>query len=294
MILALAMVLAQDGVIERFKEKHAEFLKDQYRLEHAFQLGWLTQPDTEIDDINGEVDLDILWAQGSVPLPVTEDAYGFVGFRVESRRYERSATFGLLDEDETFTVAYLVLGGAGFVAPDLQLGAYAGFGIASDLDESLESDDYRIRGRMLATGRIDSRLFWKVGFDISEQDDGARVVPLIGGAIVFNEKLRLDALLPKWLLLTWEAAERFYLAVGWDLTGEEYHRFSAADVEGELRVDDYRFYVEARYHVVEKAGVWARFGVSTGPVELETDAGSVDEWQELQVFFEVGVSFDLF
>lgn len=294
MILVLAAFLAQEGVIERFKEKHGDFLRDQYRREHAFQIGWLTQPNTEIDDVMGEVDLDILWVQGSVPLPVTEDAYAFLGVRYDHRRYERNSTFGLLDEDETFTVAYLALGGAGFATPDLQLAAYVGFGIASDTDESLERDDYRIRGRALATGRIDSRLFWKLGFDISEQDDGARVIPLIGGAVVINDKVRLDALLPKWLLLTWEAAERFYLAVGWDLSGEEYHRFSAADVEGELRIDDYRFFIEARYHVVEKAGVWVKFGVSTGPVELETDAGTFDEWQELEVFLEIGLSFDLF
>jgi hypothetical protein len=294
MILAALMLLAQEGVIDRFKRAHGDFLEGQYRREHPVQAGWLVQPETEIHNVSGAFDFDNLWLQAATPLPVAEDAFAYLGLRCEHRTYDRNATFGLLDEDETLTTAYLATGGGVFTSPDLLLAAYAGFGVATDRDKSLERDDYRVQGRLIGAYRASPAVIVRAGLDVSEVDDRARVVPLIGGAWRITEKLRVDALLPKWLLVTWEAAQRVYLAAGYEITGEEYHLFSASGVEGELRIDEYRFYLEARWHVIEKAGVWLRVGVSTGPVELETAAGSVKEWQEPAPYIEVGLSFDLF
>ena len=294
MFEALILIAMQDGVIDRFKRAHGDFLEGQYRREHAFQAGWLTQPETEINDIPGEFDLDNAWFQGSSPLPVGEDAFAWIGLRYEHRRLDRNSMFALLDQDETLTVAYLATGMGYFATPDWLLAGYAGFGVASDFDAALTGDDYRLQGRLIASHRFSPSLFLRFGADASELDGRARIVPLIGGAWQITEKVRVDALLPKWLLVTWEAVERVYLAIGYEITGEEYRRRDGAGVESDLRNDEYRFYVEARWHVIEKAGVWVRLGVCTGAWELETPTVTVSEWQEFAPYVEAGLSFDVF
>jgi hypothetical protein len=284
----------QDGVIDRFKRAHGDFLEGQYRREHSFQAGWLTQPGTEIDDIPGEFDLDNLWFQGSSPLPVDDDAFAWIGLRYEHRRLNRNAMFALLDQDETLTVGHLATGAGLFATPDWLLAAYAGFGVASDFDAALTRDDYRLQGRLIASHRFSPSLFLRFGADGSETDGRARIIPLVGGAWQIAERVRVDALLPKWLLVTWEAAVGVYVAAGYEITGEEYRRRDAAGVDSDLRNDEYRFYVEARWHVIEKAGLWLRVGLCTGAWELETPTVTVSEWQELAPYVEAGISFDLF
>ena len=164
-------------------------------------------------------------------------------------------------------------------------------GIYSDLDESLETDDWQFQGNALGTYQLNEKWFLKLGFAVSEDFDQAAVIPLGGFAFVPSENLRVDIVLPHAATVTWRPLEDRSLVIipGVHLSGQQYH-IDVADRDGDIQIQDIRADITVQYDVADGARVSLSLGSNfRGKYEVEGDGGfEADADQEPSLYVAAG------
>ena len=119
-------------------------------------------PEGTIDDEPGELSFTQVLLDATVPIPQDEDSFLIAG--VAGRRAQRRLRGVPVLADDDLHRYGLRLGYGRFVNDELMVQGYWQPSIYSDLDGTLNSDDYRLYyGTLLAVYQTSPTWFWKAG-----------------------------------------------------------------------------------------------------------------------------------
>lgn len=275
-----------------FARSHGNFLVGASHPAPTFKLHASFQPEVGIEDNDVKVDLVKVKARLGKVYGVTEDVAITAGFNFGLRNYlfDGVGNFGT-DLDENLYEIAVDLGVNWFVNEKLLLSATFRPGIFSDLDSSLEADDWQFQGTAVGTYRLNKNWFVKLGVAIGEDFDKTNVIPIGGFTWVASDQLRIDVLLPRAATLTWQPWENHSLLIvpGLHLEGQQYH-VSTALGDGDIQIQDIRLDVTASYEVSDGARISLSVGSNfRGKYEVEGDAGFEDDAdQDPSVYLAIG------
>ena len=286
---------------------HSEFQHkaEPYRFLHKadpfrrpVRASFLYQGQTEVTGERGDLQWPQYGVNSLIPIPVDQDVTLLVGGDFEVRNYDFSTTFTGATQDDRYYKIDLQMGATWFVQEDLSVTGLFSPGVYSDLDGTLNHDDWYLEASALATYKSSDDLFFKVGIAADETFDDLGVYPLLGLAYLLTEDWRIDVLLPWGATLSWAASDQTTYSVGVELEGDAYNiRSSAATgkIETENRVQEIRLFVEVDHQFTEQVSAFGRFGTLLGgdydirtglPVGTDTD-GQI----EPALYFEFGVGW---
>lgn len=206
-----------------YRETHQGFLNGATRYRPQLQFSYLIQHDTRVKGDPGRFDLDHYTADGRIPIHVDPDTVVHFGPNFQARHYSSKIT-GQTSSNETFYKAGLHLGFSTFIEPDnWHLSATFSPGIHSDLDNSLNSKDWKFYADTLLTYRATDNVYFKFGAYYSGDFVDAPVLPLLGISVTFLDDFRFDMLLPKEIEFSWQFTPTTYLTLGTYLSGDQFY-----------------------------------------------------------------------
>lgn len=213
-----------------------------------------------------------------------------LGGEKRSRSGDNAGALGT-DLDQSLYEIAVELGANWFVSDKILISATFRPGTFSDLDESLEGDDFQYQGTAVGIYQWNDKWFLKLGVAVGEDFDQTSVVPVGGFSWVSSDRLRVDILLPKSATVTWQPWEDRSLIIvpGLHLQGQQYH-VNIGSREGEIQIQDIRTDVTASHEVAEGAHVSLSVGSNfRGKYEVEGDAGfEADADQDPSVYVAIG------
>lgn len=285
--LAIFLLAAEAGAQSEFVRTHGKFLMGATQPAPTFQLGASFQPNIGIEDTDVESDLVKVNTRLGKVFGVNEDVAIVTAFNYGLRNYEFDG--GGLDED-LHEIA-IELGANWFVSDDILIAATFRPGIFSDLDESIDGDDFQWQGNAVGIYQWSDNFFLKLGVAVGEDFDETSVVPIGGFTWVSSDQLRVDVLLPKSATVTWQPWENRSLLVvpGIHLQGQQYH-VNIGSREGDIQIQDIRADVTASYEVAEGSRVSLTVGSNfRGKYEVEGERGfDADADQDPSVYIGIG------
>lgn len=255
------------------------------------------QGQSEIEGERG----DLQWQQYNVnalfPIAVDQDVALLVGGNYEIRDYDFDTIAGATQDDRYHRID-LQLGGTWFVHDELSITGLFLPGIYSDLDGTLNHNDYYFHGSLLGTYRASESLFYKVGVAADETFDDVPVFPLLGLSYVMAPEWRIDVLLPWAATVSWQAAETTTVAAGLGLEGAAYNirsSHSTGKIQTENRIQELTLFLEVDHQFTDQVSAFGRFGtLLAGDYDIRTDlpVGSASDGNiEPALFFEVGLGW---
>lgn len=217
--LALLAGCAAPETIERFRANHENFRARATSLPPVSLTGsWL--PEGTIHNEAGDLAFTQVVLDATVPLPRDEDSFWIVGALAGLRDVDFDDVPVLADEElHRYGVR---LGYGRFVNDDLLVQGYWQPSIYSDLDGTLNSDDYRpYYGTLLAVYRASPTWFWKAGITSNDAVDTV-VIPLGGFAWHFAERWSVQVLVPRDANLVYQSSP-WIVSTGFLLESDKYH-----------------------------------------------------------------------
>jgi hypothetical protein len=275
---------------DRFLRAHGDFAEKARRFVPMLELSALYMPDAELHGEPGEFDLRYLKLDSLFPIPLDRDTFLLAGAHLGARDYDFSGVSGA--EDDVLYNAGLKLGAGHFIHDDLVAQGYWQPSLYSDLDGTLNSDDWKLwYGAALATYRCREDLFLKAGFILTDAiDTGA--IPLVGAAWIFDPEWRLDLLLPRHAELSWSPSPVLNLHVGFESEPEEFHvrtSTAAGDAQTDVHVQDIRVYLGAAHRLSDALSIFAKVGSTVaGHYEWRDGDATYDGHLEPALFVQVG------
>jgi hypothetical protein len=255
------------------------------------ELSALHLPEGKVHQEPGEFELTYYKLDALIPIPMDRDTFLLAGAHFGARDYHFSAVSGA--EDDVLYNAGLRLGAGHFIHDDLVVQAYWQPSLYSDLDETLNGDDWRLwYGTALATYRCRDNLFLKVGVAFTDALDTG-VIPLGGVSWIFHPQWRLDILLPRQAEVSWSPSRPLNLHVGLESESEEFHvrtRTPQGTLETDVHVQDIRAYLGASYRFTDKVSIFAKVGSTVaGHYEWRDGGATYDGTLERAFFVQMGL-----
>ncbi|MFT5441054.1 MAG: hypothetical protein ACI8W3_000094 [Myxococcota bacterium] len=290
--LLILLLAVEAGAQSDFARSHGKFLMGATQPAPSFRLGASFQPDIGIEDTDVESDLVKLNTRIGKVFGIDEDLALVTAFNYSLRNYSFDGVGALgSDLDEDLHELAIELGANWFVRDDLLLSVVFRPGIFSDLDESIDGDDFQWQGNAVGIYQWSDSLFLKLGVAIGEDFDETNVVPIAGFTWVSSDQLRVDVLLPRSATITWQPWEKRSLLVvpGIYLQGQQYH-VNIGSREGDVQIQDIRADVTASYEVTEGARVSLTVGANIrGKYEVEGERGfDADADQDPSLYVGIG------
>jgi len=217
--LALAEGCTSPATVESFKKKRQDFVAGATFLPPVSVMGsWL--PEGKVDKEPGTFSFTQGLLEAFVPIPQDDDGFLIVGGIAGVRDVHFDGVPGIADDE---LHRYGVRIGYGrFVNDDLLLQGYWQPSLYSDLDGTLQSDDYRLYyGALLAIYRSSPAWFWKLGVSGNDAADTC-VLPLVGFAWSVAGPWSVQVLLPRDATLVYRD-DPWILSTGFLLESDEYH-----------------------------------------------------------------------
>jgi len=186
-----------DSPFTRFRANHSDFTTVYLQQMNLLAGSYLNQTDTDAKDGTGAFSLQILKAEGALPIiGLNED----LGFRLTGEIASREYTFGK-DASEFGMDSYFDV----VVAPELWyffsnhflLIGHIEAGAYSDLDGNTNGEDFRLFGGGRFVYRLESGLQLLAGAIVSEDFQDYSVIPILGLRWIHSsERLRVSMTLP--------------------------------------------------------------------------------------------------
>ncbi len=291
---------AQNGddysVIGMFSRLHGKYMQDRRRFEPNVDVFGGYQAKAGLSGETGSFEFYEVGARADAEMPVDPDTFLIYGGLFTMRRYDMD--LATLVPDTRLYEAFLTMGIGRFVNEDFLVEGRFRPGLASDLDGTLNRDDWKFYGDVLATYRTNEQLYWKLGVRADSVFEGTPVYPELGVSYLINENWRVDILAPLYGELAYMPDPSLILKAGLSLQGEEYHyrieQPGGNDVQADWRTQEFRIYGDATWRLTDQVSLHARAGatlagkyvIGRGPGVPAYD-GQIDP-----VFFgEIGGSF---
>ncbi len=280
------------------KARPYTFLHKADPFSMPLRASFLLQSKTEVQNESGNLEWQSYNLNALVPIPVDRDVAILLGGNFECRDYDYSGNFTGALQDERYYRIDLQLGATWFVDDALSVTGMFSPGLYSDLDGTLNHNDYYFFGSLLGTYKASDDLYYKVGVTIDETIDDLPVYPLLGLSYLLTKEWRLDILLPKGATVSWLAGEQTTVSAGLELTGAAYNirtpPQAGTKIETENRVQELSFFVGADHRLTEQLTAFGRFGTLLGgdyDIRYNGGPNPTDGQIEPAVFFEVGVGW---
>lgn len=222
-VLAVEPSTEPPGVIQRFLDAHGDFLDDSERAVPNLWVSATQQGEAELGSLPGAYELERQVALARIPMPVHEDAYVVGTLYYHRRRYNVTEPIPGLPGDETVHGIELGLATRFWVNPDLMVHPFFYAGIYSDLDGSVNSDDWQLYGGLLANYRWSDTFFLRGGVAASQDLEHVSVFPLLGFYWHPFESVRVGLLAPFEAHVAWWPAPWCELLLQGTFNGFEHH-----------------------------------------------------------------------
>jgi hypothetical protein len=222
--------------IEGFEAKHEDFILKATSLAPISLTGtWV--PDTTIEGEPGELNFTQGLLDATLPLPLDADSFLIVGALAGVRDVHFDGVPVLADDQlHRYGVR---LGYGRFLSDNWLVQGYWQPSIYSDLDGTLNSDDYRpYYGTLLSVYRTSPTWFWKAGLTSNDAADTC-IIPLGGFAWHFADRWSMQVLAPRDANLVY-ASGPWLVSMGFMMESDEYHVRSpdALDLEHDVHVQE--------------------------------------------------------
>lgn len=278
-----------------FHEAHGEFYSGMDRFKPSARFRFRGLPDAEIHGNSGNFDSWQFGGEGLLPIVIDPDSLVLVGAKVDTVRLETSNTFGF--RDETLHAIGVNVGFGQFFSDDTYVQGVFSPGVYSDLDGSLQSDDWQWMGNALATFREGEDLYWKVGVEVSQVFQDFSVYPLLGVSWILDPSWRVDVLLPRSAELSYLFDGATTLFVGTSLDGDQYRRRSSAStgkLQSNIQTQELEIYLGGIHRFTDHFSSFARFGaVVAGNWDFgRPGINNIDGRIEPTLMFEAGIGWD--
>lgn len=275
-----------------FHEHHGDFVQDSNPWREDLRLSFHLEDNTSIKHESGSYDLYQLEFVGDYELVVDPDVVVTFGGTVGTRRYDFSSSFAGADGDENLNQISIRAGAGFFVNDELYLSGELEPGIFSDLDGSLNSQDYQFFAKTLATYRFSDEIYFKGGLYVDQVFDDLPVYPVAGIAWLFHSQWRFDALLPRSITLSFNPSPSLILTAGFDLDGNQYNlrsRSGGTRKEVTITTQEMNVFALANYRLDEHFSIFGKIGsILFGDIEFKGVTGRSDGTLEPSAFFELG------
>ena len=289
-VMLSVLLTAEAGARNDFTRSHGKFLKGATLPKPNFQLDASYQPnfgveDSDVADVADLVQFKTRLGRGFV---VNKDVAIVTAFNYSLRNYSSEDS----DLDQDLHELAIELGVSWFVRDDILVSATFRPGIFSDLDESIDGDDFVPQGSVIGIYQWSESFFLKFGVAAGvEFFEETSVIPVGGFTWVSSDQLRVDVFLPASATVTWQPSEKHSLLVvpGIHLQGQRY-RVNIGSNEGYIQIQDIRADVTASYEVSDGARVSLVIGANIrGKYEVEVeDVVDADFDQDPSLYFGIG------
>jgi len=292
-----AMPQEDDYSVEgMFSELHGKYMVDRKPFDPNFRIWGGYQGKAGLSGENGKFEFYELGAKLDAELPVDPDTFLTYGAYFTMRDYDMDQATGV--QDTTLYQTFLTLGIGHFFNEDFLVEAHFQPGFASDFEGTLNRDDWKFFGDVLATYRTNEQLYWKLGVRVDEVFEGTMVYPLFGVSFLVDESFRVDILAPRFAEIAWLPDPALILKAGVSLQGNEYHyRIDVGnnnDEEADWRTQEFRIYGDVAWRLTDQVSLGVRAGATlAGKYDIgraspaEAYAGQIDP----AFFGEVGGGF---
>jgi hypothetical protein len=278
--------LLQSGTqsaVDEFVAAHGEYYSRSI-LHPLVDLGFAYGPDGGIDGNPLAAKVSGLALDAILTPPLDRDSFLIVGGLAEVRQFRFDGVPAVADE--TLYGFALRLGYGTFLGEDLSVQAFWEPSLYSDLDGTLNADDYQLgNGVVLAYLRQNADLFFKFGVASTEASD-AGFAPVVGAVWHIDEHWILDVLLPVTIDLHLRPNKRWDLTVGAHLRANRYHVRAPAGVggfENDIELSEIVGFVAARRRLSTHISTELELGsIIGGSYELGYGNGRPDQGGTLQ------------
>lgn len=278
-----------------FEQEHGEFVQNMQPYRENIRVNFMYQPDTELDNEAGDYDWGELGADIEYSFPIDPDFQLIVGGHADTRRYEFSSNFLGASGDENLSTFDLLLGAGGFVSDDLYIEGRFRPTIQSDLDGTLNSNDWDFFGNATATWQYSDDLFLKGGIEVDDTFDDLDAYPLLGMSWLFASEWRFDAMLPRYMEVSYNPSASWIIDAGLELNGAEYRVRTPAALgkqEFDWVTQEFMLYLGTTLRLNDNLSAFGQIGVDfAGDQDFRSPGGRSDGSQEAALFFEVGAGW---
>jgi hypothetical protein len=271
------------SAVDEFIAAHGEYYSRSI-LHPLVDLSVASAPGGGIDGNPLAVDVSGLALDAILTPPLDRDSFLIVGGLAEVRQFRFDGVPAVADE--TLYGFALRLGYGTFLGEDLTVQAYWEPSLYSDLDGTLNADDYQLgNGVVLAYLRQNADLFFKFGVASTEASD-AGFAPVVGAVWHIDEHWILDVLLPVTLDLHLRPNEQWDLTAGAHLRANRYQVRAPARVgalENDIDLSEIVAFVAARRRLSAHLSTELEVGsIVGGTYELGYGNGRPDQGGTLQ------------
>lgn len=258
------------------------------------KVGFRFQAQTEVSGESGDLEYQEYSLNTLYPIPVDRDVALLVGGNYEVRAYDFDGTFAGATQDDRYHRIDLQMGATWFIDDELAVTGLFSPGVYSDLDGTLNHDDWYFFGSVLGTFKASDEMFYKIGVATDETFDDVPVYPLLGLSYLMSKDWRIDVLLPRSATVSWEAASTTTVSTGIELEGAAYNIRSTpgtGKTQFENRVQEIRLFMGVDHQFTDQFSVFGRFGTLLGG-DYDIRAGGpriTDGTIEPALFFDLGV-----
>ena len=278
-----------------FHEHHGDFVNDSNPFREDLRLSFHLENDTSVKNERGSYDLYEFEFVGDYDIIVDPDIMVMVGGTVGTRRYDFTTSFPGATGDENLNQISIRAGAGFFLSDELFLSGELEPGIFSDLDGSLDSSDYQVFAKTLATYQYSDEIYFKAGIYVDQVFDDLPVYPVAGIAWLFHPQWRFDALIPRSITLSYNPTPAWVLNAGFDLDGNQYNlrtRSGGMSADVTVTTQELNLFVGANYRIDEHFSVFGKLGtILLGDTEFKSTTGRSDGTLEPSAFFEIGAGF---
>ncbi len=196
--------------------------------DRVFVLRYLHVPRSDFQNEEGEIQMDSVRAEGIVPLDASDTTAVFGGLAYHGLFLDyRDLVFtpedGLGEDDlaKDLHVLDLVLGGSHDWDEHWSAFLILYPGVHSDF-ENLDGKDLYFSGAALASYRVSEDLTLSGGAYYDDSFGYPRLLPMLGIQWRIDAELTLEALLPQFLVFSWQLSPRLALGLKGSVEGNQY------------------------------------------------------------------------
>jgi hypothetical protein len=212
--------------------EHKSFLRLLYPAGSNGLMGYQYQETTDERNGPGEFKLQRFFAKTDLPMPLDRKTFSRFGIEYDARLYDfkevPGATTGV--DKDTLHRAVVKAGLGRFLGDDILATGTLDFGMYTDLDDGIDTDDYQLQGEALGVYRINPGAQLIGGFKWGQDFEDITFLPLIGLRLLSTDgRIHVSATLPLELRITygitpatdvyagiWIKGDRFRVRMGED------------------------------------------------------------------------------
>ena len=261
-LLGMLAGCTSPATIDGFKAKHQDFIREATYLP-LVSMTASALPEGTIDKEPGQIEFGQVLFDALVPIPRSEDDFLIAGALAGVRSVDFDGVPVL--EDDNLHRYGVRLGYGRFIDDDLLIQGYWQPSVYSDLDGTLNHDDYRLDyGTLLAVYRSSPDWYWKLGVNANDAVDTG-VIPLVGFAWHFAERWSLQMLVPRDATLVY-ADDPWMVTTGLLIESDEYHVHSpeSLGLEHDVHVQELYAHLTVERSLFHSIGFLIRVGTTVG------------------------------